>query len=79
MAGMSDGVSRLWILRRNGALDIEGFKDELGIDALIRHALIYKGPEMKQLIEDTVKHALTHLDDEPPASDDGPTPTEAAS
>lgn len=61
--GISDGVNKLWILRTNRGLDVDGYKDEIGaIDALVRQALINCGPEIKSKIEAAVAEALKHLD-----------------
>jgi hypothetical protein len=65
MAGLSDGVSKLWILRAGSGLNIQGHKDDLeAIDALIRHALVFGPADMKRRIEKTAANALKHLEDE---------------
>lgn len=63
--GMHDGVSRLWIMRARGGLQIEGFRDEVeAIGDLIRHALTFGPPETRAKIEAAYADAIKHLEDE---------------
>lgn len=63
---MHDGVSKLWILRAKGGLDVDGYADEAGaIEALIRQALTWGPPEIRAKIETAVANGLTHLDPKP--------------
>lgn len=69
--GFSDGVSKLWIVRTRGGLDVDGFKDEPeAIDRLIRTALTRAAeeqlPDLKARIGSVVADALKHCDPEPP-------------
>lgn len=62
---LSDGVSKLWVLRREHGLNISGFTSEAeAIGYLIRHALSFGPPEAKAQIESAVAEALKHLDPE---------------
>lgn len=72
MPGMNDGVSKLWILRRHGSLDVDGYHDEPeAIGALVRHAVSFSRPEeraaLKARIRVIVDRALRH--DEPDEED----------
>lgn len=71
MAGFSDGVSTVWILRAGKSLDVDGYETDLcAIQALIRRALVRGGPEMKPWIMEAVDAAMRHLDDaDGPASE----------
>lgn len=63
MSGMHDGVSKLWIVRREGGLQVSGQKDELeAIDHLIRCALV-RGTADRDAIERTVNRALRHMEE----------------
>jgi len=63
-AGMHDGVSKLWVMNRDGGLDLSGFQDEVeAIDHLVRVALLKKIP--KERIQEAVAKALKHLDPRP--------------
>ena len=71
---MHDGVNRLWILRVNRGLDLDGFPSELeAIDWLIRHMLVRSSDRavVKHSVRSTVEHALRHLDEEDADTDDG--------
>jgi hypothetical protein len=62
MTGISDGVSKLWVMRCDRGLDLHGVKDELeAIDHLVRCALL-KDVD-KDVIRHAVEHALKHLDE----------------
>lgn len=64
MAGFSDSVSNVWVVRSGHGLDVEGFPSEIGaIDRLIRQALVRGGADMKPKIESAVAEALKHLDE----------------
>ncbi len=67
MSAMHDGVSKLWVLRRDTGLDLSGFQNELeAIDHLVRCALLRDAS--KGRIQAVVNEALTHLDEEGGAS-----------
>lgn len=62
--GMSDGVSKVWVLDREHGLDLSGFTSEVeAIDHLVRVALVKHVP--KEQLRSAVEHALTHLDPVP--------------
>jgi hypothetical protein len=64
MSGIHDGVSKLWVLRRDTGLDLHGCRNELeAIDHLVRCALL--NDATKESIQQAVTKALTHLDPEP--------------
>jgi hypothetical protein len=64
MSGLKDGVSKLWVMRRDTGLDLSGFKDECeAIDHLVRAALLKD--IAKEKIQDVVAKALTHMDPTP--------------
>lgn len=78
MAGLHDGVSRVWILRMRGGLDLEGFNDEReAIDRLIRRALL--AGVTREKIEATVAKALKHLDEDEPRARESPLAARALS
>lgn len=67
---MHDGVSKLWIVRADRGLDVDGFDNEISaIDRLVRRALmaapIGTVDDVKARINATVAEALTHLDPKP--------------
>lgn len=70
MAGMSDGVNKLWIIRKpRGSLDIDGYSSNLeAIDHLIRCCLVVD-PSCASEIQATVDGALRHLDEEEECTD----------
>lgn len=69
--GMHDGVSKLWVVRANEGLDVDGYKDESeAIGALIRQALSFGPLETRAKIEAAVAKALTHLDEKPKEDDE---------
>lgn len=66
MGGLRDGVSKLWILRAECGLDMDGYRDEIeAIDALVRMALVRGTVDAKPKIEAAVAEALKHLDPKP--------------
>lgn len=71
MTGLSDGVSKLWVVRARGGLQLEGYHNEIeAIDGLIRHALSFGPPDTRAKIEAAVADALKHRDeDDPPDSE----------
>lgn len=69
MGGFCDGVSKLWIVRAQRGLDVDGFNDEVeAIGALIRRAITWGGPDVKARISAAVGEALRH-DEEDSARD----------
>ena len=63
--GIHDGVSKVWVLRRDHGLDVDGYRNDVeAIDRLIRHALTAGVPRSD--IEAAVAHALRHLDEDEP-------------
>jgi hypothetical protein len=71
MAGFSDGVSTVWIVRAGKGLEVDGYEtDFCAIEALIRRILARGGPEMKAGIMESVDAAMRHLDEtDGPASE----------
>lgn len=66
MAGMTDGVSKLWITRADKGLSVYGYGNELeAIDALIRAALTKSKdvPAIKSAVMARVDDALKHMDE----------------
>ena len=60
--GMSDGVSKVWVMNREHGLDLSGFTSEVeAIDHLVRVALVKRVPKDQILV--AVEKALAHLDD----------------
>ena len=71
MSGLSDGVSRIWMLRVDHGLDINGFKDEFEIIDWLVRVLMSKSYSQtdKDKVRTTVEEALKHMD-EPEERDD---------
>lgn len=73
--GLHDMVSKLWIIRRDSGLDVEGYTDEVSaIGALVRRSLVRNSQNVeaqKAAIMAAVEKALTHLDDVPEHSEEG--------
>jgi hypothetical protein len=64
MNGLNDGVSKLWVMRRDRGLDLSGFADECeAIDHLVRVALLKD--VTKERLQEVVTKALTNLDPKP--------------
>lgn len=69
MSGMIDGVSKLWIVYRKGALDISGFTNEPdAVEQLVRNALTLAKDEdvaaLKARFRASFDEAMKHLDDD---------------
>jgi hypothetical protein len=64
MAGFSDGVSTVWIVRAGKGLEVDGYETDLcAIEALIRRVLARGGPETKSFVMASVDAAMGHLDE----------------
>jgi len=66
MAGMYDGVSKLWIVRAGRGLDVTGFKSEFdAIGQLVRCIMRDDdSTESKDQVVDAVAEALRHMDED---------------
>lgn len=59
MAGLSDGVSKLWILRKDRSLNIDGYKTEAeAIAHLVRFALVFAADADRETIRDQIREAF---------------------
>jgi hypothetical protein len=75
MAGMHDGVSRIWVTRIQRGFCIDGYKDDCeAIDAIVRHALVFGPPETRTRLEAVFANAIQHLDED--GEEDAPPPAD---
>lgn len=69
---LSDGVSKMWLLRIDHGLDIFGAENHVELlDHLIRREMIEDDSDInKARVRAAVEHALKHMDDEPSEDED---------